>query len=81
MIDHFNKARRILRTSNGNIQVIAINGCCYGSPPLITSFRKKAIIRKLCGQKFWELLSRDSNFYSTLSSRSDVMHGFVMTPL
>jgi len=66
MIDHFNKARRILRTSNGNIQVIAINGCCYGQSTADNIFQEKGDYQKLCGQKFWELLSRDSNFYLDL---------------
>jgi len=30
MKDNFNKAKRILRTSHSTMNIIAVNGCCYG---------------------------------------------------
>ncbi len=30
MRDDFKRAKRVLRTSNSKIQIIAVNGCCYG---------------------------------------------------
>ena len=30
MISDFNSARKVLKTSGANIQVVAVNGCCYG---------------------------------------------------
>lgn len=59
MIDNFKKAKRILRTSNSNLHIVAINGCCYGredSPD-------KGDYFKYCGQKFWEFVSGDENLY------------------
>ena len=58
MKTNFKSAIKILRTSNSQINVRAINGCCYG---------KKNIdygdYQILCGQKFWEYISNKSNLY------------------
>lgn len=63
MKDHFRKAKRILGTNSGRpIPVVAINGCCYGKD---TSPEKEEY-RKLCGEKFWTLMSGDKNLYSQL---------------
>lgn len=60
MVADFNSARRSLLTSNSKLNVVAINGCCYGrdSRPL-----KTKNYYKLCGQKFWEFISGDANLY------------------
>lgn len=55
----FKKAKRILRTSNSKLQVIAINGCCYGR----NNRPDKGDYFKYCGQKFWEFISDDKNLY------------------
>jgi len=49
----FKTAQKTLRTSNSNIQVIAINGCCYGKD----NKPDKGDYFKLCGQSFWEFIS------------------------
>lgn len=54
----FNTARRVLRTSGANVHVRAINGCCYGNHNV-----DKGIYEKMCGQKFWELISGESELY------------------
>ena len=59
MRDNFKKANRILRTSNSKLQIIAINGCCYGRD----NKPDKGDYFKYCGQKFWEFISGDSNLY------------------
>jgi hypothetical protein len=59
MKDNFNKAKRILRTSNSNIQVVAVNGCCYGRE----NKPDKGDYFKYCGQKFWEFISGNENLY------------------
>jgi hypothetical protein len=59
MRDFFKKAKKILRTSGGNSEIVAVNGCCYGcddSPD-------KGDYFKLCGQRFWELISGDNELY------------------
>lgn len=59
MKDNFNKAKRILRTQNSFINVIPINGCCYGKDKK----PDKGEYLKFCGQKFWTFISGDSDIY------------------
>ncbi|RMG30628.1 MAG: cytosolic protein [Bacteroidetes bacterium] len=66
MIDHFNAARRILRTSGSNVQVIAVNGCCYGISTSNNQYKSKGDYFKYCGQAFWEFISGDPNLYTDL---------------
>ena len=59
MIDDFRKAKRILRTNSPTVNVLAINGCCYGrddSPD-------KDDYLKLCGQRFWSFISGNENLF------------------
>ncbi len=59
MIDNFKKAKRILRTGNTKLHVVAVNGCCYGRNRIID----KGEYLKLCGQQFWSFISGDNNLY------------------
>lgn len=59
MRDNFKKAKRVLRTSNSKLQIIAVNGCCYG----IDNKPDKGDYFKYCGQQFWELISGNENLY------------------
>jgi hypothetical protein len=59
MKDNFGKARRILRSNNPRINIVAVNGCCYGRD----DNPDKGDYLKLCGQRFWELISGDENLY------------------
>ena len=59
MRDNFIKAKRILRTSNSRIEVIAVNGCCYGKD----NNPDKGDYFKLCGQRLWEFISGNGNLY------------------
>jgi hypothetical protein len=58
----FKTAKKILRTSNSNLNVIAVNGCCYGRD----NKPDKGDYYKYCGQKFWEFISGDENLYIEL---------------
>lgn len=58
----FVTAQKTLRTSNSKIQVVAINGCCYGQD----NKPDKGTYFKYCGQKFWEFISGDNNLYLEL---------------
>ena len=60
--DNFRKAKRILGTNISSVNVIAVNGCCYGKD------RKpdKGDYLKLCGQKFWAFISGDNNLYTDI---------------
>jgi hypothetical protein len=60
MVSDFTSAKRTLKTSNSTLNVIAINGCCYGkdSRPY-----KKRDYYKYCGQEFWEFISGMNDLY------------------
>lgn len=66
MVDNFNSARKVLRTSGSNINVIAVNGCCYGKSSINHEYKKKGDYYKYCGQAFWEFISRDHNLYKEI---------------
>ncbi len=59
MQDDFRKAKQTIRTSNSNLHVIAVNGCCYGR----NAKPDKGDYYKYCGQKFWEFISGNSELY------------------
>lgn len=62
MLDDFRKAKRVLRTNAKKINIIAINGCCYG----IDDNPDKGDYIKLCGQRFWAFISGDDNLYTKI---------------
>ena len=62
MITDFKAAKKTLRTSDSNMEVIAINGCCYG----INNHMYKDDYFKYCGQKFWEFISGETELYIKL---------------
>ena len=62
MLDNFGKAKRILRTNTSLINVIAVNGCCYGK----NKVQDKGDYLKLCGQRFWEFISGDEDLYTEI---------------
>ena len=57
--DDFKKAKIILRTSNSNLQIVAVNGCCYGRD----NKPDKGEYFKYCGQTFWEFISGNEYLY------------------
>jgi len=59
MKDDFKKAKRILKTNISKFKVVVINGCCYGRD----DNPDKTDYLKLCGQRFWEFISDDTNLY------------------
>lgn len=59
LISDFNKAKRILNTSRSRINIVAINGCCYGRD----NKPNKGSYLKLCGQEFWEFISGEKQLY------------------
>lgn len=58
----FIKAKRTLHTSNSDLHVVAINGCCYGKD----NNPDKGDYYKYCGQKFWDFISGNSNLYTDI---------------
>lgn len=59
MIADFKSAKKTLRTSNSQLNIIAVNGCCYGRD----NNPDKGDYFKYCGQSFWEFISGDKNLY------------------
>lgn len=59
MTADFKKAKKTLRTSNSKINIVAINGCCYGKD----KSPDKGDYYKYCGQRFWEFISGDHELY------------------
>lgn len=62
MKDDFRRAKRILGTNTKGPKVIAVNGCCYGQD----NRPDKGEYLKLCGQRFWELISGDEEMYTEI---------------
>lgn len=62
MKDNFETAKTILKSRNQNLEVIAINGCCYG----IDKKPNKGSYFKYCGQEFWQFISNDENLYTDI---------------
>jgi len=62
MIDNFKKSKKILRSNNPNLNIIAINGCCYGKEKNYD----KGDYFKYSGQRFWEFLSGNKNLYTDI---------------
>lgn len=61
MEEDFKKATKTLRTSGSKLNVVAVNGCCYGKNNV-----DKGSYLKLCGQSFWEFISGDKNLYISI---------------
>lgn len=62
MIADFKTAKKTLRTSNSNLNIVAVNGCCYGRD----NKPDKGDYYKYCGQSFWQFISGESNLYTEL---------------
>lgn len=62
LIADFNTAKRTLRTSNSKINVVAVNGCCYGRD---NNPDKKSYF-KYCGQAFWNFISGEADLYTKI---------------
>ena len=60
MRSDFQNATRVIRQGNPAVNVIAVNGCCYGKT---SKSYDKGDYWKLAGQSFWQLLTGDSRFY------------------
>jgi hypothetical protein len=58
----FKTAMKTLRTSNSQLSIIAVNGCCYGRD----NNPDKGDYFKFCGQKFWEFISNEKDLYAEI---------------
>lgn len=62
MAADFKTAKRALRTSNSQLNIIAVNGCCYGRD----NNPDKGDYFKYCGQHFWEFISGNSDLFTEI---------------
>jgi hypothetical protein len=62
LLADFKTAKKTLRTSNSQLNIVAVNGCCYGRE---NRFDKGEYF-KYCGQKFWEFISGDPELYTKI---------------
>lgn len=66
MVDNFNSARKRYATSGGKQEIVCINGCCYGRSQPRSEYKANGNYYKMCGQRFWELISGDSELYKKI---------------
>jgi Type II restriction endonuclease EcoO109I len=59
MKEDFVTAKRTLRTSNSRMNIVAVNGCCYGKD----KNPDKGEYFKYCGQSFWQTISGNEALY------------------
>jgi len=62
LVTDFKTAKKTLRTSNSQLNIVAVNGCCYGRD----NQPDKGDYFKYCGQKFWAFMSGDEDFYTKI---------------
>ena len=62
MVADFKTAKKALRTSNSQLNIVAVNGCCYGQD----SKPDKGDYFKYCGQRFWEFISGNSELFTEI---------------
>lgn len=62
MVADFKTAKKTLRTSNSQLNIVAVNGCCYGRD----NQPDKGDYFKYCGQRFWEFISGDTELYTEI---------------
>ncbi len=58
MKDDFRKAKQTIRSSHDSLNVVAVNGCCYGR----NTKPDKGDYYKYCGQKFWDFISGNKDW-------------------
>jgi hypothetical protein len=62
LLADFRTTKKTLRTSNSNLNIVAVNGCCYGRD----NSPDKGEYFKYCGQHFWKFISADSELYTKI---------------
>lgn len=66
LAEQFSSARKRLATSGSKLEVVCVNGCCYGKSKEASEFKEKLNYYKICGARFWELISGDPDLYVKL---------------
>jgi len=62
MKQNFANATSAIQSKHPEYEVVCVNGCCYGrdNKPQKTGYMK------LCGQRFWEFISGQSDLYTDI---------------
>ncbi len=63
MCDQFDTARKRLSTSGSKGSIVCVNGCCYGKSREQSEYKSKGNYYKICGQRFWDLISGEPDLY------------------
>ena len=66
LINDFNTARKRFSTSGAIVNLVCVNGCCYGRTSEKYQYKANGNYYKICGQRFWELISGDSTLYTDI---------------
>jgi hypothetical protein len=66
LVDQFNTARKRLATSGASVETVCVNGCCYGRSREKSEYKAKGNFYKMCGSRFWELISGEPDLYIKL---------------
>jgi len=62
MLSDFTTAKKTLRTSSAKLQIVCVNGCCYGKDKK----PDKGAYFKYCGQAFWEFIGGSETIYTDI---------------
>jgi hypothetical protein len=62
MEEDFKTAKKTLRTSNSRLNIVAVNGCCYGKD----NNPDKGDYFKYCGQAFWHFISGNLDLFTEI---------------
>jgi len=62
MISDFKSAEKTLRTGNSQMNIVCVNGCCYGRD----NNPDKGTYYKYCGQRFWQFIGGNENIYTDI---------------
>jgi hypothetical protein len=62
MVSDFKTATKTLRTSNSKLNIVSVNGCCYGTD----NSPDKGDYFKYCGQEFWGFISGENDLFTKI---------------
>ncbi len=67
MYSNFKEAKRKILTSGNKLEIVFVNGCCYGKDDKPHKFPQKGPdYLKLCGQRFWEFISNNPDLFTEI---------------
>jgi len=62
LVSDFKTEIKTLRTSNSKMNIVCVNGCCYGQ----NRKHDRVDYFKYCGQMFWEFISNNTDLYTEI---------------